>query len=323
MEGVAQGHPLAGWIPWKVVDPGPALAWLPLDGEPFHEPFFQESLLRLKARGPVFMRTWTSPELLDADLAGLERLEPALLVFHVSRCGSTLLTQMLGLDPANVVLSEPPLLDHLLRQGQDGRVQPLLTLLGQKRFPESTRLILKLDSWHLAFHGRLRALFPDIPFVLLYREPARIISSQRKARGMHALPGVLEPSIFGFRHEQLPPPEQFPDGWSYLDAYLERVLDRYFEWMEGIARRDGNSLLLDFEEGPGACYQRTLSFANLDPGEAIRAAAVERCAFHGKRPWEVHQEPPGLDPAPVHLQEAYGRLGALREVLSSGEHHER
>lgn len=323
MAGVAQEHPLAGWIPWKIVEPGPNLAWLPLDGEPFHEPFFQDSLLRLKSKQHVFMRTWTSLDPLDGDLEGLEGLEPALLVFHVSRCGSTLLAQMLGLDPANVVLSEPPLLDHFLRQGQDGRVRPLLTLLGQKRFPESRRLVLKLDSWHLAFHGRLRELFPGVPFALLYRDPGKVMASQRRGRGMHALPGVLEPSLFGFQEDQLPRPEQFPDGWSYLDAYLEQVLERYFQWLEAIAQVDANTLLLDFEEGPEACYSRLLAFTGLDPGPEVQRAALERCAFHGKRPWEFHQESPGEEPAPDPVRKAYQRVEALRRSRIQGAAHGR
>lgn len=304
-------HPLKGWIPWKPMGSGSALGWLPLDGESFHEPFFEESLSRLIHSSPRRLKTQTTWDLLDRDLEALESLQPALFIFHISRCGSTLLAQMLGMDPANVVLSEPPLMDHLLRAGQDERVVPLLRLLGQQRFPDSRRLILKVDSWHLAFHARLRALFPKVPFVLLYREPARVMASQRKSRGMHAVPAMLEPSLFGFEEGDLPRLEQSSDGWGYLDAYLELVLKRYFQWMETIARLDGNALLVNFEEGPEACYQGTLAFAGLEPSVENRRAALERSAFHGKRPGERHQGSP-TEEGGASLQEAYLRLEALR-----------
>lgn len=242
LEPIPAQHHLAGWIPWKAAEPGPDLAWLPLDGGRFHEPFFEDTLGRLKRAHAVFYGTRTLFDLLDADLEGLERLQPALLVFHISRCGSTLLAQMLGTDPAVEVLSEPPLLDHLLRSGQDSRIDPLLALLGQRRFPESRHLVLKLDSWHLAFHGRLRALYPTVPCVLLYREPARVMASHRLLRGMHALPGVLDPALFGFDPRELPQPTLGVDAGVYLDSHLELVLGRYFEWMQAIARGDRNSL---------------------------------------------------------------------------------
>lgn len=321
MEAGAQQRPLDGWIPWKALDSGTALAWLPLDDEPFHEPFFQDSLNRMAVRTPKDREIRTPLEALDGGFPNLETLNPALLIFHISRCGSTLLAQMLGTDPANVVLSEPPLLDHLLRQGHDSRVGPLLRLLGQKRFPSSKRVVLKLDSWHLAFHHRLRRLFPDTPFVLLYRDPAKVLASQQRVRGMHALPGVLEPSLFGFNPDQLPKLAAGLDGWAYLDAHLDLVLTRYFQWVETIARQDPNSLLLNFEEGWEACYLSILAKAGIDPGEAGRHAALSRGLFNAKRPGQFHQERPSPMEAPPHLQEAFRQVDELRRSMALDSDH--
>lgn len=321
MEPIPAQHPLAGWIPWKAVEPGPDLAWLPLDDQRFHEPLFADSLNRLKHARTRLRQAHTVFEMLDADLDGLDRLQPALLIFHISRCGSTLLAQMLGVDPAVVVLSEPPLLDHLLRSGQDGRIDPLLALLGQRRFPESRELVIKLDSWHLAFYGRLRALYPEVPCVLLYREPARVMASQRRLRGMHALPGVLDPALFGFDPRQLPQPILGVDAEVYLDGHLELVLGRYFEWMEALATTDRNSLLLDFEAGPEACYRSILDFAGWCPEASVLQTAVARTAFHGKHGGLFIPEAPAA-PAPSHLQRAYARLDELRRSRFPGEGHD-
>lgn len=321
MAASGEKHPLTGWIPWKLTESG-SLAWLPLDDEPFRRPFFQDTLRRLAMRNSGNWMTHSALDLLDENLENLESLEPALFIFNISRCGSTLLAQMLGTDPATVVLSEPPLLDDLLRTGQDQRVKPLLRLLGQKRFPASRQLVLKLDSWHFAFHAQLRKLYPATPFVLLYREPAWVMASQRRLRGMPSLPGALEPSLFGFDPDTLPQPRLEVDGRDYLDAYLERVLARYFHWIEAISRQDGNCLLLDFEEGAEACYRRILAFAGLDPGEPGRRAALDRARFNGKRPGVFHSEASLPAPAPVHLQEAYLRVDAVRRSLTDGARHE-
>ena len=42
-------------------------------------------------------------------------LEPSAFIFHASRCGSTLISQMLAQLDDHIVISEPPPLDTLLR----------------------------------------------------------------------------------------------------------------------------------------------------------------------------------------------------------------
>jgi len=313
-----QGHSLAGWIPWRISPQDGFLDWLPLDGAPFQEPFFEDTLLRLKQRNNRPYPVRTSLEFLAGELEGLDHVRPVLLVFHVTRCGSTLLAQMLAADSATVVIPEPPLLDDLLRANRDDLVPPLLALLGQRRFPESRRLVVKLDSWALGFHGRLRTLFPRVPFALLYREPGAVQESQRRTRGLPALPGVLPPSLFGFSPESLPVPTLGVPAMAGFDAYFERVLARYFEWMSDIAVADPLSFLVNFEEGPEACYREIQDRAGLETREDLRPAVQARVLHHGKRPWEVYQPEPPAPPAPQALQEAYARLEGLRRRSGKG-----
>ena len=58
------------------------------------------------------------PERLDT-LLDVQReipgMQPAGLIFHMSRCGSTLISQMLAAEPANIVLSEAAPIDDILR----------------------------------------------------------------------------------------------------------------------------------------------------------------------------------------------------------------
>src|SRR5438874_313448 len=44
-----------------------------------------------------------------------QHLRPSGLIFHMSRCGSTLVSQMLAALPANIVVSEAPPIDAIVQ----------------------------------------------------------------------------------------------------------------------------------------------------------------------------------------------------------------
>src|SRR6202000_668743 len=59
-----------------------------------------------------------------------------------------------------------------------------------------THLIIKADSWHRFFYDQLRRLYPDVPFVMIYRKPNEVFRSHRKQPGLHSVPGLIEPQLF-------------------------------------------------------------------------------------------------------------------------------
>ncbi len=99
--------PLDGWIPFYLKR---GLAhWGYMGRERFVEPFFQSTVQKLAAR--PFNQVFCQQTGLDA-LVERAATHPGLplrgLVFHMSRCGSTLAAQALAALPDTVVLSEPP-----------------------------------------------------------------------------------------------------------------------------------------------------------------------------------------------------------------------
>lgn len=102
-------------------------------------------------------------------------IAPSAFIFHVSRCGSTLLTQMLASLEQCIVLSEPPVIDVFFRnycqrtKHQEDRIKifrQLIAALCQKRFQLESHLIIKHDSWHISRINFIKAAFPDVPLLV-------------------------------------------------------------------------------------------------------------------------------------------------------------
>ena len=104
---------LPGWAGWR--DDAFCVEWCHFGAHPLHEPFFSDSLTRVMRR-PVnqLLRHRTPIESLQARHALHPGLPPRGFVFHTSRCGSTLVAQMLAATRGSVVLSEAPSLDAVL-----------------------------------------------------------------------------------------------------------------------------------------------------------------------------------------------------------------
>ena len=134
---------------------------------------------------------------LETDLADLGRpevepaaLPPTVFVFHMSRCGSSLLARALAHSPRIIVMSELPAVNAVLRVlcGADldrrvlgplkrRRLRNLILLLGRRRRPTDTYFAVKFSSWNVLLVESIRAAFPEVPRVFIYREPAEVLVS--------------------------------------------------------------------------------------------------------------------------------------------------
>ena len=114
-----------GWTPVEFTAAGPSVEWCDLRGVRFDDPFFEQTVRRaMQDPYRLLFRARTSVAALKDVFDRADRLELAGSVFHSSRCGSTLVCRMLGQLAGAVVLSEPPVLDDVLRApGVDGGVR--------------------------------------------------------------------------------------------------------------------------------------------------------------------------------------------------------
>jgi hypothetical protein len=113
--------PTAGWYPVKLAEQAGGkitLTWQDLSATDFTAPFFEDTVRHARNDRPE--RRLTS--LHDSG----EILLPASVtttafIFHTSRSGSTLLTQLLSCLGGSIALSEPPVIDEILNLRLGGR----------------------------------------------------------------------------------------------------------------------------------------------------------------------------------------------------------
>jgi hypothetical protein len=316
---------LENWIPYKLVTGNGQVQchWLNTFGKKFTEPFFDETILKCKSANSrhfafssisdlVMMKEWGQ---------SLNTVEPTAFIFHISRCGSTLVSQMLATSDENIVLAEVPFFDDLLRlpykedRFDETAINKLLATAiryyGRRRPGKEQRLFIKADSWHLFFYEQLRQLYPSVPFVIIYRSPDEVFRSHTKVPGMHAVPGLIEPQVFGFITEDL--------EYKGPGIYLAKVLESYFRQSIKIAERDDKFLLLNYNEGPMQMIEKIAAYSNTPFSGQDLSKMAERSLYHSKQPGERFSEEAATHvPACLNkAMELYHTLDAKRIVVYS------
>lgn len=277
---------LEGWTPIRVSWTGgePVFDWCYTGEARFEDPFFDQTVERLLRRPfPLLFRRETS--IGDVQRFSLERelSEPTGLIFHASRCGSTLVAQMLAALPGTHVLSEPPPVDTILRarfrrpdvseDEQVAWVRATILALGRR----DLCTIVKFDSWSAVDLALVRRAFPDVPWIFVYRDPAEILASQLRRRGAQMIPGVLPPQLFGLdlaAAAQLAPEE-------YCARVLEVIMRSGLTEYQG---DPGRSLVANYRSLPGLVADRVAPLFGLELDDDARARMADVAGRDAKNP---------------------------------------
>lgn len=275
---------MGGWVPTRITsgEQGPVVEWTDLTGLTPTDPFFWETVARAQ-REPyrlLFGRRTGIEALTEAG----DGLPVAGLVLHVSRCGSTLVSRLLGQTPGTLVLSEAPAIDHVLRvlaPAGDARVawlRAVVAALTAPWAPEHDRVVLKLDAWSTRELPLLRAAFPGVPVVFVAREPAEVVASQLRLRGVHAVPGVLDPALFGMAAGD--PVTLVPE--AYVGRVIGSILAAAAEHLRP------SDLVVDHRELPDAVHPRVTAHLSIDVDEPTAARLAELGGQDPKQPQLLH-----------------------------------
>ncbi len=298
-----------GWVPVKLYPAAEGLQcrWLYVGDKDFTEPFFDDTIAVCRGLPENrYPNKRISPVDVLADrVKELEVIEPTAFIFHISRCGSTLISQMLGQQPANIVLSEVPFFDELLRYGKKQHCMPFILpqlkaavgLYGAKRNANHQQLFIKADSWHIHFYKELRALYPTVPFFLLYRKPDEVLRSQQKKRGMQSLPNYLEAAIFGFDEEII--------STMHFDEYMGMVIETYLEAFLEILQKDRSAYPINYHDGAMKIVDTIAAVTGLHISETEKGLMQKRAGFHAKFPGQLFSEEKPEEPIPDFLTRSF------------------
>ena len=188
---------LRGWMPIDAVirDGRPGLSWMDMAGVNLTEPFFQQTVDRLKLEHPERRELFAEFDLLVQLERSFDSIPPAGFIFHSSRCGSTLVANACRAIDGAIVLSEPPAVDKLIARfitdaGQNGTKEMLYSIflrgavraLAQRRSGQERHLFIKFACCSVAQIDRVRRVWPNVPWVFLYRDPVETIVSNLQNR---------------------------------------------------------------------------------------------------------------------------------------------
>ncbi len=196
---------LDGWIPSRITWPDgvPSVEWRWLGKRRLTEPFFNDTLNRAVRNPFTLLFCHKTPiGTLQSRAQIRPGLRPAGLIFHISRCGSTLVSQAFSASTENVVISEAPALDSLLRGGTQADpeqriawIRWIVSAMGQQRTGQETRCFIKLDCWHVPYLRLLQKALPEVPWIFLYRDPVEVLSSHEGVPALWRIPGNVGSGI--------------------------------------------------------------------------------------------------------------------------------
>ncbi|KQS46267.1 MULTISPECIES: sulfotransferase family protein [unclassified Sphingomonas] len=321
--------PPRGWLPIHAVETGaaPAFDWAWFGAQALDAPFYGDMIRRFTARSfnRMFRVRTDLATLVDGRDAVIGPV-PAGFIHHMSRCGSTLVAQMLGADPHHVVLSEPAPLDAVVRWAlqsetpRDDQVTALravVAALGRDRSGQTRRVVFKLDSWHAVALPLFRAAFPETPWVFLYRDPVEILVSQQRQRGIHTVPGLLPASIVDIAGGAAMAADR------YAACVLKRIGEAVLDHWPLDHSPSGGGLLVDYAEMPDAVVDRIAPHFGFVPDAGQRAAMMQVATRDAKAPdrrftpdttAKRRDATPEIEAARVLVDPVHARLETLRKA---------
>ena len=178
------------WLPVAIDKTRKRIAWLKFADKLNNEAFFYKAVNRRLGSEMVLDAFTTSDGLLHHTDILPNHPAPMGFIFHMARCGSTLLGRaMASLSDTEVVYEGPFCLSDLLFniidsddlvQYAPGNIKPTakdkliirnIINLCSRSPNQPTQYMIKLVSWNILFSSLFLEVFPNSPGVFVYREP--------------------------------------------------------------------------------------------------------------------------------------------------------
>ena len=279
---------LDGWLPCRVhwQAEGPLVEWFYAGRERLTDPFYEMTVRRAMERPyrAMFRRVTPMAALLERAAAS-PGIPPTGFIFHLSRCGSTLISQMLAASTSNLVAAEPNPLEDLVwsaawlggltEETLLGWLRALIGVMGQPRVGSEARYFVKFDPLQTIALPLFRKAFPETPWLFLYRDPVEILVSLERQTPAFAIPGA---AVGGF--SPVPPAEAVT---MTPGDYAARVLGRI-----GSAAADrlesGDGMAVCYPDLPNAVRGKISRHFAIDWSPEELCAMEAACQFDAKSP---------------------------------------
>jgi hypothetical protein len=181
----------------------------------------------------------------------LPSVVPSGFIFHISRCGSTLISNALRTGDSVTCLSELPVITSIVYQNVGGiergskeelrrtclsALDAVFRIYANVCSGGGQRLIVKFTSWNLMAVGAIRSLFPSVPSIIVIRKPVEVIVSN-----------LGSPAAFmGFKNRPLLAASLLGCATSVSDAeFCAQVLGQLFKAASRVV--DSGCRVVDYE----------------------------------------------------------------------------
>ncbi|TVS16791.1 MAG: hypothetical protein EA417_09075 [Gammaproteobacteria bacterium] len=283
---------------------------------------------RLAAEGRIEQSFSTELTILEDPLPEPGSVPLHGLIFHVSRCGSTLFSKALARSDRNLMITQGgPLQDGFWAAlSSHWRYPPdpsprnltmlrnLVALMARRRRPEYERCFVKMISWNTVYLEFFRAAFPDTPALYIYRDPTEVIATilEETTAALRAK-GSLQATVMS----GLPEADTVDMA---PEAYLAHCYAHYFDTVLGY-EGDGLSLVNYSDLRMSEAFSRIVEQGfGLDVDAAELAQMQDQYRYYSKddsNRTPYRGEPEGLETRLDALQRARVRaiVGSRLESL--------
>lgn len=264
------------------------IMWADIGDHPFREWQFMYTMQHLAQAGAIRDSFVTDMTVLEDDAIEAEGIAPTGFIFHISRCGSTLLAKALARSPQNVVINQGGPLQrgfwaYLTRDWQQDIAlteenlrlfRRLILAMTRRRTEDQEKSFVKFISWNVLYLDFVRRAFPDVPCLFLYRDPVEVIASVLRETTAVLLAKGTDQAAF------LTGSSAEATGDMSDIRFLAKCYAKYFETV--LPPRDGVSLT-NYRQVSAKNFQRILGRGlGYTPEEEELARMAAQFQYHSK-----------------------------------------
>jgi hypothetical protein len=283
---------LRSWLPVDaVVRQGcPGIEWMDMAGVVFAEPFFHQTVARVRKEREPAPPLFTDLEDLIRVEKVLDSLPPSGFIFHSSRCGSTLVANSLKSLKDSLVIAEAPVLDKLISRfftdmDETGTKEALYSVflrcavsaLGQRRLGNERHYFIKFASTSILQFARIRRIWPRVPVLFLYRDPIEVMVSN-----LQNIPEWMtiesnpktSAAVVGVRQTDL--------AFLSPEEFCARALGRFYS--AAASGLDENALLCNYDELSPEMLLRLARFFRVSVSSEEAEAIMQTARLYSKDP---------------------------------------